>query len=57
MTTYTVQTARVAGHAQGDAVTADDLPDANVLALIAAGHLAEAKPTTSRKAKPESEAN
>lgn len=57
MTTYTVQTARVAGHAQGDAVTADDLPNANVPALIAAGHLAEAKPTTSRKAKPESEAD
>ncbi|MGB1506454.1 MAG: hypothetical protein ACPHDT_13305 [Acidimicrobiales bacterium] len=54
---YTVTSDRIAGHAQGDTVTDDDLEGANVPALIAAGHLAEAKPKNSRKANPESEAD
>ena len=56
MTTYTVTSHKLAGHQQGDVVSDDDLAHANVAALIAGGHLAEAKPKTSRKADKESEA-
>ena len=57
MTSYTVTSHKLAGHEHGDTVTDDDLEGANVPALIAAGHLAEAKQKNSRKANPESEAD
>ena len=57
MSTYTVTSHKLAGHEHGDSVTDDDLEGANVPALIAAGHLAEAKPKNSRKADKESEAD
>ncbi len=57
MTSYTVTSHKLVGHKHGDTVTDDDLAGANVPALIAAGHLAEAKPKNSRKANPESEAD
>ena len=57
MSTYTVTSQKLAGHEHGDTVTDDDLEGANVPALIAAGHLAEANPKNRRKANPESEAN
>jgi len=58
MTSYTVTSHNLVGHEHGDTVTDDDLAGANVPALIAAGHLAEAKPkNSSRKANPESEAS
>ena len=57
MSTYTVTSHKLVGHKHGDTVTDDDLKGANVSALIAAGHLAEAKPKNSRKANPESEAD
>ena len=57
MSTYTVISHNLAGHEHGDTVNDDDLEGANVPALIAAGHLAEAKPKNSRKANPESEAD
>ena len=56
MITYTVTSHRLAGHEQGDVVSDDDMAHANVAALIAGGHLTEAKPKTSRKADKESEA-
>lgn len=57
MSNYTVASHRLAGFEHGDIVTADDLePGANVPALLAAGHLAEAKPKNSRKADTEKEA-
>jgi len=57
MTSYTVTSHKVAGHEHGDTVNDDDLEGANVPALIAGGHLAEAKPKNSRKANQESEAD
>jgi hypothetical protein len=55
---YTVKSDRLAGHAQGDTVTDDDLKGANVRALIAGGHLSADEPKKSRKsAEPESEAD
>ena len=57
MSTYTVMSHKLAGHEHGDTVTNDDLEGANVPALIASGHLAEAKPKNSRKADKESEAD
>jgi hypothetical protein len=57
MTSYTVTSHKLVGHEHGDTVTDADLAGANVPALIAAGHLAEAKPKNSRKANPESEAD
>ena len=57
MTNYTVMSHKLVGHQHGDTVTDDDLEGANVPELIAAGHLAEAKPKNSRKANPESEAD
>jgi len=57
MTSYTVTSHKVAGHEHGDTVNDDDLEGANVPALIAGGHLAEAKPKNSRKADKESEAD
>ena len=54
---YTVKSDRLAGHAQGDTVTDDDLKGANVPALIAGGHLSVDEPKKSRKADPESEAD
>lgn len=57
MSTYTVTSHKLAGHEHGDTVTDDDLEGANVPALIAAGHLAEANPKNRRKANPESEAD
>ena len=57
MSTYTVTSHKLAGHEHGDTVTDDDLEGANVPALIAAGHLAEAKPKNSGKADKESEAD
>ena len=56
MTKYTVTSHKIAGHEQGDVVSDDDMAHANVAALIAGGHLTEAKPKTSRKADKESEA-
>lgn len=57
MSTYTVTSHKLVGHEHGDTVTDADLEGANVPALIAAGHLAEAKAKNSRKANPESEAD
>ena len=37
--TYKVTSDRVSGYAYGDFVTADDLPNCNIGALVAAGHL------------------
>ena len=53
MTSYKVTSHKVAGHKHGDTVTEDDLPGANVPALIAAGHLAAATTKNSRKANNE----
>jgi len=57
MTSYTVTSHKHVGHEHGDTMTDDDLEGAYVPALIAAGHLAEAKPKNSRKADKESEAD
>lgn len=57
MSKYTVTSNRIAGHAQGDTVTDDDLKGTNVPALIAGGHLSADEPKKSRKADPESEAD
>jgi hypothetical protein len=57
MSSYTVTSHKLVGHEHGDTVTDADLEGANVPALIAAGHLAEAKAKNSRKANPESEAD
>ena len=57
MSSYTVTSHKLVGHEHGDTVTDADLEGANVPALIAAGHLAEAKPKNSRKADKESEAD
>ena len=56
MTSYTVTSHKLAGYEKGDVVSDDDMAHANVAALIAGGHLTEAKPKTSRKADKESEA-
>jgi hypothetical protein len=53
MTSYKVTSHKLAGHKHGDTVTEDDLPGANVPALIAAGHLAAATTKNSRKANNE----
>jgi hypothetical protein len=36
---YRVESDRVVGHQQGAVLSADDLPDTNVAALVEAGHL------------------
>ena len=57
MTSYTVTSHKLVGHAHGDTVSDDDLEGANVPALIAGGHLSADEPKKSRKAEPESEAD
>jgi len=49
---YKVTATNLAGFAHGDSITADDLPDANIEALVASGHLTPVKPS---KRKSESE--
>lgn len=51
---YKVTAHNLAGFAEGDSITADDLPDANIAALVASGHLTPAKPGK-RKTDPETE--
>ena len=46
---YEVTADNLCGFDRGDTVTADDLPRANVDALIASGHLAAPKPKTPKK--------
>lgn len=53
--TYTVASERLAGHDLGDTVTDEDLPGANVPALIAAGHLTVNELTKKSRRKPANE--
>lgn len=47
---YTVLSARLAGHDQGDVITASQLDGTNVEALVAGGHLEPVKPAAKKAA-------